>query len=214
MTMPKALEQDRIRDIYDHFGARQDDQAWYEDEALAVLLRDGGFEGADVVVEFGCGTGRFAEMLLKQRLGPQARYVGVDISRTMVDLARKRLEPWGERAQVRLSEGDLDLPAADVIVATYVLDLLSEEDIDAFLEAARAALKPGGRLCIAGLTSERGALNRLWSVLYRLIPATLGGCRPMALGRHLRRRRWTLRTAEIVSTFGLASEAVVASPRD
>jgi len=207
-----ALSRAEIRELYDRFGLRQDDQAWYEDKALAVLLRHGGFEHAKAVVEPGCGTGRFAAFLLAEQLPREARYVGLDISQTMVDLARSRLLPWEDRAEVRLTDGGFDLPPCDVLIATYVLDLMSEDDIAAFLDAAHAALEPGGRLCLAGLSAGRGPVNRLWTLAYRLMPRFLGGCRPTALSSRLDRRQWRLLRSETVSSYGLASEAVVATP--
>lgn len=210
---PAALKPTEIRAIYDRLGVRQDDQGWYEDKALQDLLRHGGFETAKRVVEVGCGTGRFAEMLLKGRLAPDAQFVGVDISRTMVDLARARLETWADRVEIRLTEGEFDLPQADIVIATYVLDLMAEEEIADFLAAAHAALNPGGVLCLAALTSKRGPLNRLWSFLYRLAPRWFGGCRPLDLSGHLPRRQWRITHHAFVSSYGLASEALIAKPR-
>jgi len=207
-----ALSRAELRDLYDRFGLRQDQQGWYEDKALAVLLRHGGFALAEVVVEPGCGTGRFAGFLLEKHLNPEARYIGLEISRTMVGLARERLLPWGERVEIHLTDGGFDFPPCDVLVATYVLDLMSEEDIGAFLAGAHRALRPGGRLCLAGLSAEHGPVNRLWSLLYRLMPQRLGGCRPTALASRLERRHWRLLHREDVSSYGLASEAVIATP--
>jgi ubiquinone/menaquinone biosynthesis C-methylase UbiE len=209
---PPALPRDEVRSIYDRFGVRQDDQSWYEDKALQCLLQHGGFAEANVVAEIGCGTGRFAEMLLRDRLNPTARYVGLDISRTMVSLARQRLRPWDKRAEIVLSTGDFaELPEADIVVATYVLDLMDDPDIASLLTSARRALRPGGRLCLAGLAKRRSGLNALWSVAYRFAPRLLGGCRPVDLAAHLPAREWRILHDEQVSSYGLASEALVAT---
>lgn len=209
---PAALKRTEIRAIYDQLGVKQDDQGWYEDKALQNLLRNADFAGADCIVEVGCGTGRFAEMLFKTYLGPNARFVGVDISRTMVDLARARLRPWGDRVEVQLTDGGFELPKADVVIATYVLELMSEDDIADLLAAAHRALQPDGQLCLASLTSRRGSLNYLWSLLYRVLPRRLGGCRPLNLAGHLQ-RHWRVTHHTFVSSYGLASEALIARPR-
>jgi trans-aconitate methyltransferase len=51
------------------------------------------------VLEFGCGTGSLAATLLS-RLPIRSRYVGLDSSKTMVQLARKRLHRFAARAIV------------------------------------------------------------------------------------------------------------------
>jgi hypothetical protein len=58
------------RTFYDRFGSRQDWQAFYEDAAVERLLVAGRFDLASTVVEFGSGTGRLAERLLRTLLAP------------------------------------------------------------------------------------------------------------------------------------------------
>ncbi|MFQ5351241.1 MAG: class I SAM-dependent methyltransferase, partial [Thermoanaerobaculia bacterium] len=96
----RTLGRAEARTFYDRFGPRQDRQAFYEDAALEGLLAEGGFEGARSVAEFGCGTGRFAEILLAEKLPAEAVYLGVDLSPRMVELARTRLARFGGRARV------------------------------------------------------------------------------------------------------------------
>lgn len=211
MTSAPALSRDVARAVYDAYGARQDGQAWYEDAAFDRLVEHGGFAEARMVVEIGCGTGRLAERLLRDALPGDARYLGLDISATMVELARERLSPWSGRAEVRQSDGGFALPPADRIISTYVLDLLSEADIEAFLSAAAGALVPGGRLCLASLATG-GLVNRLWSAAYRILPRRLGGCRPVPLAGRLIRHGLVLRHRSAVRARGLSSEVLVAEP--
>jgi SAM-dependent methyltransferase len=207
----KALDRDAIRAHYDAFGKRQDNQSWYEDPALQVLLDNGEFGTAQHVVEFGCGTGRLAETLMREHLGPTATYTGLEISQTMIDLARDRLLPLEPRAVVELTRGKIALPAADRIVATYVLDLLAEDEMAEFLAAAQAALPKDGYLCLANLTTGT-PVSGLWAALYRLAPRLLGGSRPIKTASRLQAANWRIVCAQRVSVFGIASEAVVAMP--
>lgn len=209
MSPAPALPRHEAQAFYDAFGARQDSQAWYEDAAFDALIRHGAFEEARTVVEIGCGTGKLAERLLREALSDQARYLGSDISATMVALARQRLAPWAGRAELRQSDGGFELPTADRIVSTYVLDLLSEADIDAFFAAAANALDPGGKLCLANLATT-GLVNRLWAAVYRLLPRRLGGCRPVALSDRLARHGLKLRQRTTVRSRGLGSEVLIA----
>ncbi len=221
MKDSRTLTHEEARRFYDRFGAKQDGQGFYEDAATAALEAASDFEHARSVVEFGCGTGRLAASLLEKRLPAECRYVGVDLSETMCALATKRLEPWRERAEIRRTDGAPALPTAaapvDRVLTTYVLDLLSVDDIAAFVADAHRVLAPGGRLCAVGLTpGERGisrAVSALWSGLHARAPAKVGGCRPLRLAEHLPADRWTVAHREVVVSWGIASEALVATRR-
>ena len=59
----------------------------------------------DTVVELGCGTGVNFSMIM-ERIGPEGRLIGVDISRGMLDRARQRAERAGW-TNVELTHGDI-----------------------------------------------------------------------------------------------------------
>jgi len=135
-------------------------------------------------------------------------------------LAGRRLAPWPDRANVRLTDGAIGLPVDDAgcdrVLATYVLDLLSDTDIAAFLAEARRALVPDGHLCLVALMpGERGVprlLSATWTRLHRWRPALLGGCRPIRLGDRLVESGWHLRDHRTVVALGISSEVVIAAP--
>ncbi len=218
--MGRTLTIAQARAFYDRFGTRQDAQSFYEDRALDVLGDHGAFSTATSLFEFGCGTGRFAKRLLAQALAPEARYVGVDVSSTMVCLARERLRHWPDRAQVRLSDGSTKLEVADNsferFVSTYVLDLLSEEDISCVLGEAARILTDDGLLCLVSLTHGDKPFSKLvslaWKRVHALHPLLVGGCLPIRLLGFLPANRWRVRHREVVSAFGVSSEVVVAAP--
>lgn len=207
------------RRFYDRFGSLQDTQLFYEKAPFAQLVSRMEFGAAGAVLEFGCGTGRFAAELLERHLPPAARYVGTDVSTTMVGLTRKRLARFGARAEVLLSDGAprLDFPDAsfDRFVSTYVLDILSPSDVRAVLDEAHRVLAPGGRIGLISLTRGEQGFARLltsaWDRLWRLSPALVGGCRPINLTPYLEGPKWTLERDEIVTSFGVPSQVVIAS---
>lgn len=217
----RTLSRPEARAFYDAFGAKQDRQAFYEDPAIADLIAHADFEHARAVLEFGCGTGRLAERLLADHLPPDARYRGADISATMVDLAGQRLAPWRDRAAVRLISGSTDLDAvdgsADRFLSTYVLDLLSTQDIRDLLDEARRVLKAEGLLCLVNLTPGETFPSRLvtacWRAVYRIDLKRVGGCRPIRLAAFLADEDWRILHRRVVSPVGISSEIVVASPR-
>ena len=205
--------------FYDGFGARQDRQGFYEDRALAALVRHAGFESAKAVFEFGCGTGRFAESLMSGPLPDEAHYLGLDVSETMVGLARERLRRWPERAEVMVSDGSTKLPVLDGgfdrFVSSYVFDLLSEEDIRGVLAEADRVLSRDGKLCLVSLTYGEcllpGLVSAAWKRVHRLRPRLVGGCRPVRLASYLPANRWRILHRETVVSFGISSEVLVAS---
>jgi SAM-dependent methyltransferase len=206
--------------FYDRFGAKQDSQAFYEDPAIEDLVEHADFAHARRVVEFGCGTGRLAERLLFRELPPQARYLGLDVSDTMIALAAARLAPYRDRAEVLRSDGTVNIPASDGsvdrVVSTYVADLLSEADTGRLLEEARRALKPHGRLCLVGLTRGKGLAGRIvsgaWSAIHALRPSWVGGCRPQVIRSRLAAGGWFIHHASVIRSWGISSEILVASP--
>lgn len=219
--MPTILSHQEARRAYDRIGPLQDSQAFYEDRATNLLLSQGDFRAAQAVFEFGCGTGRFALRLFAEFLSPGARYRGVDVSPRMVSLAQARLAPYSPRAEVRLTEGgppvDEQPECYDRFLSNYVFDLLSEEDIRAVLREAHRILRPGGLLCLTGLSTGVGGLSRavatIWSWVQARRAAMVGGCRPIDLLPFLPTTDWHVRKHAKLVTFGITSEVLVAERR-
>ncbi|MFQ5937104.1 MAG: class I SAM-dependent methyltransferase [Acidiferrobacterales bacterium] len=183
------------------------------------MIRHSDFERARSVFEFGCGTGRFAEILLHHHLPRKATYVGVDISETMVGLARDRLARFGSRAEVQLTDGSpqLNVQTApfDRFVSNYVLDLLTLADIRALLAEAHRILAADGLLGLVSLTHGFTAVSRLveraWVTLHKRRPALVGGCRPIDLQELIGNSLWHTHYQKKFSAFGIPSEVLVAA---
>jgi len=133
--------------------ARQFDDL-YEDERLLVrLLRPGLFRRRELavdtvrshasprVLDVGCGSGRIGEFVLE---AGAAQYVGIDFAEPMVELARQRLERFGDRAEL-ITE---DFLAAridgtfDVILALGLFDYLP--NAEQFARRMFDLCSPGG----------------------------------------------------------------------
>jgi ubiquinone/menaquinone biosynthesis C-methylase UbiE len=219
--LARTLTHEQARRVYDRIGSFQDSQAFYEDRTTRELVEHGRFETATSVFELGCGTGRFAESLLEKQLPPGAKYRGIDLSPRMFELARARLDRFGTRATVALSDGGPPIaePSAgyDRWVSTFVLDLLSEADIDAILAEAHRMLVPGGLLCLAGLSTGRAWHTRMianvWAAIHAAAPELVGGCRPVDLLPRLSPDRWVVRHHAALAPFLVPSEAIVAERR-
>lgn len=207
--------------FYDLLGAGQDTQAFYETAALRDLVAHLELATSHSVLEFGFGTGRLASELLTAHLPTNATYFGLDVSATMVRLAKDRLQPFAARAEVRHSDGtpriDAEDDTFDRFISTYVFDLLSDDDIRAMLTEAHRVLKPGGLLGLVSLTDGSSPLSRLvlstWRGLHRISPWLVGGCRPIALHSFLSSLEWRIEHQQVIVRFGMPSEVVVARAR-
>jgi SAM-dependent methyltransferase len=217
----RFITPEQARRFYDRIGRGQDARPLSERRALDALAAQGDFARAASVVEFGCGTGRFAARLLRERLPDGATYLGLDVSPRMTELASAAVAPWAGRARVELTDGRVSFPvpdgSCDRVVSTYVLDLLSPADGAAFVAEARRVLRPGGLLALASLAPGRTPparlVTRLWQALWSLNPALLGGCRPLGLGSLLDGDEWIVLASFPVTDWFLSSDVLVARRR-
>jgi SAM-dependent methyltransferase len=129
------------------------DQLYDEEHALQRALRPGLFNrrefALDVarqyeaprVLDVGGGSGRIGELFLEQGA---SRYVDIDLSDTMLDLARQRLERFGDK--VHLLQGDFltaEIPGSyDVALALGYFDYI--KDAPAHVKRISELLAPGG----------------------------------------------------------------------
>lgn len=217
----RTLSRPAAQAYYDRFGRKQDSQGFYEDSAIDDLIAHADLASVRRVFEFGCGTGKLAARLLERDLPADASYLGCDISPVMVGIARERMEPFGERAQVIRSDGAVafaeDDHSVDRVMSCYVLDLLPDADIRRFFAEAHRVLGTGGRVCLASLTRGISPLSRavssLWAGVFRLRPALVGGCRPIWLEDHVDARQWRILHRHVVTPFGVPSEVMIAETR-
>lgn len=94
------------------------------------------------VVEIGCGTGQIAAELLAAH--PSLRYVGVDLSPAMLEVASRRLAPFEGRVELRVAEGGR-MPSNDgPFAGAYGIDVLHHvEEPPELLRQLCSALRPG-----------------------------------------------------------------------
>src|SRR5579884_3113406 len=132
--------------------ARQFDDLYEDERFLVRLLRPGLFRrrqlavdtvasySAPRVLDVGCGSGRIGEFVLQ---AGAARYLGVDFSEPMIELAQARLDRFADRVEL-ITDDFLTAPIAgqfDVVLALGLFDYLP----DAAPFAQRMA-----ELCAAG----------------------------------------------------------------
>jgi ubiquinone/menaquinone biosynthesis C-methylase UbiE len=108
------------------------------------------------VLDLGSGSGMDSFVAANQ-VGPDGGVIGVDMTPAQLDKAR-RLAGDGRFAQVEFREARIEAPPVgdgtlDCVISNGVVNLAPDKEL-VFAAAARA-LRPGGRLVLADIVSER-----------------------------------------------------------
>jgi ubiquinone/menaquinone biosynthesis C-methylase UbiE len=152
-----------------------------------------------------------------RRRFPAALVAGVDLSPAML-AATARLLRRSSRAGVgrgQLIRADaLHLPVRDavfeLVICTYMLDLLPDARIAAAIREFARVLRAGGLLIVAAMDGRQppgvAAVFR-WSASHW--PWISGGCRPIDLGSRFDYAQWELCTHERVGQSGFGSELLI-----
>ena len=179
----------------------------------AVAIDSLGIGAGDRVLDLGCGGGR-AVTTIAERVGPKGRVVGVDFAPGMCRETRDSIAKAGFSERADVVCGDItDLPvridSVDAATCSFVLDLLSEADIEAALEELSRVLRSGGRVAIVSLADTDAVTTTLYRSLRGLFPTQLD-CRPIPTSRLLERGGFEITETTQYSLWGLPVSIVLA----
>jgi ubiquinone/menaquinone biosynthesis C-methylase UbiE len=143
---PTRIDFGRVAEDYD---ATRGVPAALMQQIVEDLIATAKLDQNALVLEVGCGTGRFLRELAQQRI----RMVGIDISHRMLDVARKSLQELSYTQPSLVIADAVSLPFPnglfDAVLGVHVFHLLP--DWQEGLQATKQALHPGGTLIIGAL---------------------------------------------------------------
>jgi len=198
----------RIAPVYDLWGRMTESRA----HRLCLGWLD--LQAARRVLDVATGTGALVRGAAAE--APGARFIGADLSRSMITRARASLDRLRVSFQPVLADARR-LPfrssTIDVILNGYMFDLLPEEQFAEVLAEFSRVLVPGGQLGLINMAVSEKIRERFWETIYRIRPSLLGGCRGVRMTAHLAEAGFSVGRTGRVTQLGFPSEIIVARNR-
>jgi ubiquinone/menaquinone biosynthesis C-methylase UbiE len=194
----------RIASIYDLFGIFMESKARQRALDLAAI-RNG-----EKILEVALGTGlNFVKILIRN---PQGWVEGIDVSRKMLERARKRISKIGQKNYSLDLRDCRRLPfedrTFDILMNQYMFDIFPVEDFIPILLEFKRVLKYGGRIVLVNMTQGETWLNQIYEEIYKLKPPLVAGCRGVRIQPFLTAIGFKEIEREFVSQLGFPSEVV------
>ena len=114
------------------------------------------------ILEVGCGTGK--NLIQLGEAFPQAKIIGLDISESMLGVARKNLGAMTERISLLCTSYDQSLKLAqqfDLVLFSYSLTMMNPGWEQA-LEQANRDLTPGGHIAVVDFHNSKFPAFKKW----------------------------------------------------
>jgi len=197
---------DTLSHVYDLWGILTESRARKRAIELAAI-QDG-----QNILEVAVGTGLAFKEIVKKN--PTGTNVGIDLSDGMLAKAKNKLASVSG-ANYSLAKGtafDLSAPSGsiDLLMNSYMFDLIAYEDMDKVLAEFKRVLKPGGKLVLVNMTEGESIWTRIYELVYRLYPKAIGGCRGVTLSEKLKEQGFTVARREYYHQLLFPSEVIVA----
>lgn len=212
------ITREQTRQNYDRMSRWYDLFAGSEVKFTESGLRMLGVKTGERVLEIGFGTGHALAKLAEQT-GDCGLTTGVELSPGMIEVARKRVYPFGHKQVqqlercARIVQGDgICLPflshSFDALFLSFTLELFQDAEIQLLLGECRRVLRPDGRLGVVSLVKQDTLACRLYEWGHERWPAMLD-CRPIQVRKSLEAAGFRVQVAKVETMWGLPVEIVL-----
>ncbi|GAX03338.1 ubiquinone/menaquinone biosynthesis methyltransferase [Secundilactobacillus pentosiphilus] len=141
---------------------------WRKVAMARLAIKTGSF-----ILDLCCGTGDWTIALAKA-VGPSGQVVGLDFSREMLSVAKKKVASAGLNDRVTLVQGDaMALPYANnhFDVITIGFGLRNVPDANQVLREMYRVVRPGGQVASLETSQPTQPVVKLgWKIYFKLIP--------------------------------------------
>ncbi|MCU1336929.1 MAG: Methyltransferase type 11 [Bryobacterales bacterium] len=175
--MPRTIAE-RTRRVYDMVASVYPVSTFFfHSKAHACALRHSGIRNGMRVLEVATGSGEMFRRLVKAN--PDGRTFGLDLSPNMAAHTLRVARKACPQAQAHCGAVDVrSLPfrtaSFDAVMCCYLLELLSQDDIQLTLREIRRVLRAGGKFSLVVIGQNVKMFNHLYTVGGKLVPAFWG----------------------------------------
>lgn len=164
------------------------------------------------VLEIGPGTGH-ALKKINESVGSKGSVYGLDISRNMLCISKRRLRDNNLLQNSVLIQGDgsrlpLKNSIFDYCFMSFSLELFDTPDIDNVLSEIRRVLNEEGKICVVSLSKKNKLPVKLYELLHKFFPRGLD-CRPIPVKKLLEKNFFNITYSENKNMMGLPIEIVI-----
>ena len=186
---------------------------WGEEKARNTGLGELKAQLGEMILEVGSGTGHCIEALAKS-VGDSGEVYGIDVSKGMLNITRKRIRKARLLERVELIDGDatilpLKADLFDAIFVSFTLELFDMPEISAILSECRRVLRGDGRICVVAMSKKETFTIGLYEWMHRRFPAYVD-CRPIFGQEVLKDSGFNIISVTELSMWRLPVEVVVA----
>ena len=158
-----------------------------ERKASKIAIKLAEIKNKSSILDVACGTGEMLKKIIK--LNPDGKNIGIDLSPDMITKAREKLNKLNKK-NFELAEGDvlnINFPdnTFDVLINSYMVDLMPTETFNKIANEFFRVLKPNGKIIIATFSFGTNKIHKFWYWVAKKFPNLLTGCRPVSFKEYL-----------------------------